>query len=187
MLFFYQTIDKAIYFVFRSVGIDHHFTARTNTGIENRTAARSAAAGSKHCPMKGTIGVTFPVKKQTGKRGKCLLFAALLFFFAATQLIFITPSISALDQPAQKTERILAEHETDKHPGQYAGDNDAAKVRIDNPRTQRNNHIRIHFSPPIWVVIGGAILAGVITGFSIGLLFRLLKYLMFRGNQAPGA
>ena len=39
---------------------------------------------------------------------------------------------------------------------------------------------------PIWVVIGGAILAGVITGFSIGLSFRLLNYLMFRGNQAPG-
>lgn len=40
---------------------------------------------------------------------------------------------------------------------------------------------------PIWVVIGGAILAGVITGFGIGLLFHLLKYLMSRGNQAPGA
>ena len=39
---------------------------------------------------------------------------------------------------------------------------------------------------PIWVVIGGAILAGVITGFGIGLLFHLLKYLMSRGNQAPG-
>lgn len=39
---------------------------------------------------------------------------------------------------------------------------------------------------PIWVVIGGAILAGVITGFGIGLLFHLLKYLMPAGIKHPG-
>lgn len=103
-------------------------------------------------------------------------------FRAAACCLFFWFSFAApLDVPAQEAESVLAEQKTECKTSHNTGDDHASQVGVGKPVGNRDGRVnRVHFAPPLWVVIGASLTAGVIVGIvgivGAGIAFNVIAF-----------
>ena len=87
--------------------------------------------------------------------------------------------------PAAESKGILAEQKTDRPAYDEAGNDHASQVGIGKPVGNRDGRInRVHFFPPLWVVIGAFLAFGVIVGIIAGgIAFNVIAFILNFKNR----
>ena len=122
------------------------------------------------------LQVAIPVNPKHRKQPVALLLrrAALLVFVLLLGLAF------PLNVPAQESKGIVAEQKTDRPACDEAGNDHASQVGIGKPVGNRDGRInRVHFIPPLWIVIGASLAFGVIVGIIAGgIAFNVIAFIL---------
>lgn len=138
--------------------------------FETSRAIRPAASGDH--------GDSVEFKAELNPFFQKRLHGGFLFRAAACCLFFWFSFAAPLDVPAQEIESVLAEQKTERSAGNEAGDNHAPQVGFGKPVGNRDGRIdRVHFAPPLWVVIGASLAVGVVAGtVGAGIAFNVIAF-----------
>ena len=103
-----------------------------------------------------------------------------LFRAALIGLIFLLGLAFPLNVPAQESKGMVAEQKTDRPACDEAGNDHASQVGIGKPVGNRDGRInRVHFVPPLWIVIGASLAFGVIVGIIAGgIAFNVIAFIL---------
>lgn len=141
--------------------------------FETSRAIRPAASGDH--------GDSVEFKAELNPFFQKRLHGGFLFRAAACCLFFWFSFAAPLDVPAQEAESVLAEQKTECKTSHNTGDDHASQVGVGKPVGNRDGRVnRVHFAPPLWVVIGASLTAGVIVGIvgivGAGIAFNVIAF-----------
>ena len=117
------------------------------------------------------LNIAVPVDAKYGKK------TVFFFFFQPAMfcLIFLTCFAFPFDVPAQTGKGVFTEYKSDGSTGYKAGNDNASKISVGKPVGNRHGRVkRIHFFPPLWLVLAGSLMIGVFIGTAAGLVVNLM-------------
>lgn len=117
------------------------------------------------------LNIAVPVDAKYGKK------TVFFFFFQPAMfcLIFLTCFAFPFDVPAQTGKGVFTEYKSDGSTGYKAGNDNASKISVGKPVGNRHGRVkRIHFFPPLWLVLAGSLMIGVFIGTTAGLVVNVM-------------